>query len=93
MIDQSNQIRLVNDTKILQKVNQVHREAFKMKFPGQVEHCMRLTGERLQGLLTKKPADLADTETWAGQANEIRDLCEGLYYLSLINGQYPVEGQ
>lgn len=88
-IERASQERMVNDTKILQKVNQVHRDAFKLKFPGQIEHCMRLTAERLQGLLTKKPSDLADTETWAGQADEIKHLCEGLYYLSLINKQYP----
>jgi hypothetical protein len=90
-IERASQERMVNDTKILQKVNQVHREAFKLKFPGQVEHCMRLTAERLQALLTKKPSDLTDTNTWSGSASEIHDLSHGLYYLSIINQHYPVE--
>ena len=90
-IERASQERMVNDTKILQKVNQVHREAFRLKFPGQVEHCMRLTAERLQALLTKKPSDLTDTNTWSGSAQEIHDLSHGLYYLSIINQHYPVE--
>ena len=37
-----------NETQIMQKVNLAHREAFLQKFPGQIEHCMRLITERLQ---------------------------------------------
>ena len=92
-INRASQERMVNDTKILQKVNQAHREAFKLKFPGQIEHCMRLTAERLQALLTKKPSDLTDTNTWSGSAQEIHDLSHGLYYLSIINQHYPVEDE
>lgn len=84
---------LVQETKILQKVNKVHREAFKERFPGQVEHCMRLTAERLQALLTSKPKDLTDTSTWAGTPEEILALSHGLYYLSIMNQHYPVEGE
>jgi hypothetical protein len=36
------QTRLVQDTKILQKVNAAHRVAFADKYPSQVEHCLRL---------------------------------------------------
>ena len=82
---------MVQETKILQKVNKVHREAFKERFPGQLEHCMRLTAERLQAILTKKPTDLADPETWDCTASEIHDLAHGLYYLSIMNQHYPVE--
>ena len=46
-IKQAQEQARVRDTRILQKVNAVHREAFREKFPGQVEHCMRLTAERL----------------------------------------------
>jgi hypothetical protein len=92
-IDKARQEKMVNDTKILQKVNLVHREAFKMKFPGQVEHCMRLTAERLQSVITKKPTDLSDPDTWNVSSHEIRDLCEALYYLSVINMTYPVGEQ
>jgi len=82
---------MVRDTLILQKVNKAHRDAFKERFPGQIEHCMRLTAERLQGLLTKKSTDMTDTSTWAGSANEIHDLSHGLYYLSIMNQHYPTE--
>ena len=84
---------MFQETKILQKVNKVHREAFKERFPGQVEHCMRLTAERLQALLTKKPTDLTDTSTWAGKPDEILALSHGLYYLSIMNQHYPTEGE
>lgn len=85
--------KMVQDTIILQKVNKVHREAFKEKFPGQIEHCMRLTAERLQSVLTKKPSDLSDPETWDCTAGEIKDLAHGLYYLTIMNQHYPVEGE
>lgn len=89
MIHQAQQERITRDTLIMQKVNKAHREAFVSRFPGQVEHIMRLTAERLQAILTAKPADLADPETWNSTAQEIRDLSEALYYLTLINKQHP----
>jgi hypothetical protein len=49
------------DTKIEQKINAAHREAFHLKFPGQVEHCMRLIAERLQtGLRKDSDIQLSD---------------------------------
>lgn len=90
MIHQAQQERIVRDTIILQKVNKAHREAFKQRFPGQVEHILRLTAERLQAILTAKPDNLADPETWISTAAEIRDLSEALYYLAYINKDYPI---
>jgi len=52
-IDQALELRRVQDTKIAQKVMAAHREAFKEKFPHQIEHCMRLIAERLQHGLRK----------------------------------------
>ena len=70
------------DVKILQKVGAAQREAFKEKFPGQVEHCMRLTAERLQAVLTKRAAtDVANPETWACTARDIADLSIALSQL------------
>lgn len=89
-IDQARQER---DTVILQKVNHAHRMAFKQKFPGQLEHCMRLTAERLHHVLVDKPSDLADIDTWRVSPNEILALCESLYYLAYLNQQYKVEAQ
>lgn len=90
-IKKATEERQVKDVLILQKVNKAHRDAFKTRFPGQIEHCMRLTAERLQALLTKKPEDLTDTTTWSGSPDEILALSHGLYYLSIMNQHYPVE--
>lgn len=91
MIHQAQQERLTRDTLIAQKINGAHREGFKTRFPGQIEHCMRLTAERLQAILTRKPADLADPATWNSTAEEIANLAEALYNLSKINKEYPME--
>ena len=45
--------RRYQETIIAQKVGAAHRAAFHEKFPGQVEHCMRLIAERLQKGLSK----------------------------------------
>jgi hypothetical protein len=91
MIHQAQQERITRDTIIMQKVNAAHREAFKTRFPGQVEHCMRLTAERLQAILTKKPSELSDPETWTSTADEIASLSEALWHLSVISQIYPME--
>ena len=91
MINQAQQERIARDVKIMQKVNAAHREAFARRFPGQVEHIMRLVAERLQAVLTNKPADLADPGTWTATADEIASLAEALYNLTKINREYPVE--
>ncbi len=90
VIDQAQQQRMVKDTLILQKVNAAHREAFKNKYPGQLEHIMRLTAERLHQLLLKKPEDLGNPETWHCTASEIRDLAEALTYLNTLTKENPV---
>ena len=91
MIHQAQQERMTRDTVIMQKVNAAHREGFKVRFPGQVEHCMRLTAERLQAILTRKPTDLADPATWTSTADEIAKLSEALWHLSVISQIYPME--
>lgn len=71
--------RAVQDVRILQKVNHAHREAFREKFPGQIEHAMRLTAERLQAVLTKTEGTvLANPDTWCATATDIRDLSVAL---------------
>jgi hypothetical protein len=45
--------RRVQETLIAQKLGATHRAAFREKFPGQIEHCMRLIAERLQKGLAK----------------------------------------
>jgi len=43
----------VEEVRIQQKLGAAHRAAFREKFPGQIEHCMRLIAERLQKGLAK----------------------------------------
>jgi len=63
------------DVKILQKVNAAHREGFAAKYPGQVEHCLRLVMERLQAGLDKRSGvDITRTDTWLLTTDQIRDL-------------------
>ena len=79
------QAKLVADTKILQKVNAVHRDAFLSKFPGQVEHCLRLTMERLQAGLDKRGEFvLDDPESWKMTTIELQELAHTAYLLNEI---------
>jgi len=91
MIHAAQQERVVRDTLIMQKVNAAHRESFKTRFPGQLEHIQRLIAERLQAILTKKPTDLANPETWVSTADEIAQLSEALWHISVISNMYPLE--
>lgn len=73
------------DVKILQKVNAVHRDAFTEKYPSQVEHCLRLTMERLQAGLDKRGSvDINNPDTWKLSSVEIMDLSQAAYYLNEI---------
>lgn len=77
-IHQALEARRVQDTKIAQKVMAAHREAFKEKFPGQIEHCMRLIAERLQtGLRKDNPVELP--------AAEVESLALALNYIYRIH--------
>ena len=73
------------EVKIMQKVNAVNREAFAVKYPGQVEHCLRLVMERLQAGLDKRGAvDIARPDTWVLPPVEIADLARAAHYLHEI---------
>ena len=77
--------RELQDARIMSKVNAAHREAFREKFPGQIEHCMRLTAERLQAVLSKRTdTDLANPDTWSATAEEIKDLALALTCLQEV---------
>jgi len=79
------QIKLISETRILQKVNRVHREAFAEKFPGQVEHCLRLVMERLQAGLDKRDGvDPSRPDTWRMSTVEIADLADAAELLNRI---------
>ena len=73
------------DTKILQKVNGAHREVFLTRYPGQIEHCLRLTMERLQAGLDKRDGcDVADPDTWRMSTTEIQELANTAFLLDQI---------
>lgn len=75
----------LQDAKILQKVNRVHREAFAEKFPAQTEHCLRLVMERLQAGLDKRGnVDVGNPNTWLMSTAEIADLAEAAHKLHTI---------
>jgi hypothetical protein len=74
------------DTKIAQKIMATHREAFIQKFPHQLEHCMRLTAERLQACLNKPDGVvLSDPKSWPADAETIRNLAMALESLYTIH--------
>jgi len=86
------QERMVNDVKIMQKVNRVHREAFLEKFPGQVEHCLRLIMERIQvGLDKRDGVDIANPDTWRMTPTELHQLTHSAQLLNEIRLQFPSE--
>ena len=73
------------EVKIMQKVNAVNREAFAVKYPGQVEHCLRLVMERLQAGLDKRgDVVVDDTRTWRMSTVEILDLAHSAKLLNEI---------
>jgi len=73
------------DVKILQKVNSAHREAFAEKYPGQVEHCLRLTMERLQAGLDKRgDVDVSNPDTWRMSTAELEQLAHTAQLLNDI---------
>ena len=77
--------RQADDVKIMQKVNAAHRDAFGTKYPGQVEHCLRLVMERLQAGLDKRDGcDISNPATWRMSTAEITDLAQAAHLLDTI---------
>lgn len=85
-IRQAQAARQAQDTKIAQKVMAAHREAFVLRFPGQIEHCLRLTAERLQACLIKQSGvEPGQPETWTATADDILALSRSLESLWIIH--------
>jgi hypothetical protein len=92
MIHNAVESRRADDTKIQQKVNAVHREAFVARMPGQLEHTMRLVMERLQFCLNKPPGtDLGAPVTWSATPAELASLADALYHLEQVRQHWPIE--
>jgi len=93
MIHNAVETRRADDTKILQKVNAANREAFVQRFPGQLEHCMRLVCERLQFVLNKpEGTDLFNPDTWPADPSEIAALSQALHNLEEVRRSWPING-
>jgi len=90
MIHAAVESRRADDTKILQKVNAVNRIAFTSKFPGQLEHHLRLVSERLQACLHKDSETvLNNPATWPASAEEILNLSLALKNLNEVRRDWP----
>lgn len=69
----------VSDTVIMQKINASHRLAFAEKFPGQLEHILRLLTERLQAGLDKRDGvDVNDPNTWKMHPDELAHMARAI---------------
>ena len=69
----------VSDTVIMQKINASHRVAFTEKFPGQIEHILRLLTERLQAGLDKRDGvDVNDPNTWKMHPDELAHMARAI---------------
>jgi len=85
VIRQAQEQARTTDTLILQKINASHRVAFAEKFPGQLEHCLRLLTERLQAGLDKRDnVVLEDVSTWKLSPTELKELCQAIEAIYFI---------
>ena len=84
-IFQAQQARMTKDTLILQKINASHRIAFAEKFPGQIEHILRLLTERLQAGLDKRDGiELDNPDTWKMTCKELSDLSTAIHHVYIV---------
>lgn len=91
IIHQAQEQRRAADTRIMQKVNAVTREAFLTKFPGHIEHTMRLISERLMHCLAKpQTCDLDQPQTWPATTEQIRDLAQALVAIESLHQRWRV---
>lgn len=92
MIHAAVEARRVDDTKIMQKVNAVNREAFIQRFPGQIEHMMRLVSERLQFCLHKHDSVVLDNpDTWPATPAELASLSQALCNLDQLHQRWHAD--
>jgi hypothetical protein len=93
MIHNAVEARRVDETKIMQKVNLANREAFTQRFPGQLEHSMRLINERLMNCLNKPEGiDLSRPETWPATTDDLLALSYALRNLEEVRRTWPIPG-
>lgn len=92
MIDQRQERQRTAEVQIMQKVNHAYLDAFHQKFPGAIEHNMRLINERLQHCLNKAEGTVLNKpETWPAQPAEISELCHALWHLEQVRQHWPTQ--
>ena len=85
IIRQAQENAKYNETLILQKINASHRMAFNEKFPGQLEHILRLLTERLHvGLDKRDNVVLDDKTTWKLTPTELKELSQAIEAIYFI---------
>jgi hypothetical protein len=85
VIHQAQESARYNETLILQKINASHRMAFNEKFPGQLEHILRLLTERLHvGLDKRDNVVLEDKNTWKLNPTELKELSQSIEAIYFI---------
>lgn len=90
-IHAAQQARQARDVRIMQGINQAHREAFQVRLPGQIEHSMRLIAERLIACLSKpEGTHLEDPATWPASADDIHSLAQSLWQLEQLRVNWPI---
>jgi hypothetical protein len=76
---------LVQDLKILGKLNTIQRTTFMEKAPQQMEHILRLISERLHlGLDKRDGVRVQDPNTWLLTAEEIQQLSHAMFLVNEI---------
>jgi hypothetical protein len=78
------------DTRIQQKIMAANREGFVQRFPGQLQHAMRLVHERLINCLNKpEGCDLSRPDTWPASPEHIVQLSQALRDLDTVRQNWP----
>jgi len=78
------------DRRLEARVQEEMAQAFAAKLPGILDHCLRLTVERLQiGLMKDPDTDLKRVETWTLQPHEIEALSHAIELLNRTRSILP----
>jgi hypothetical protein len=78
------------DRRLESRVQEEMAAAFQAKLPGILDHCLRLTVERLQiGLMKDADTDLKRVETWPLQPHEIQALAQAIEQLNRTRAILP----
>ena len=78
------------DRRLESRVQEEMAAAFQAKLPGIIDHCLRLTVERLQvGLIKDSNTDLKRVDTWVLSPLEIEALAHAVELLNRTRAILP----